>query len=59
MKKIQICKLLLFAGFLGSFTGSTAMAMCLDIIIREKSNGKRSLLSMMGGLSEIYGPPLR
>lgn len=32
------------------------MAMCLDLIIREKSNGKRGILSMMGELSKIYGP---
>jgi len=32
------------------------MAMCLDIIIREKSNGKRGILSMMGELSKTYGP---
>ena len=38
------------------YNKGAAMAMCLDIIIREKSNGKRSLLSVMGELSEIYGP---
>ena len=32
------------------------MAMCLDIIIREKSGGKRGILNLMGQLSEIYGP---
>ncbi|HMS34103.1 MAG TPA: peptidase M61 [Ignavibacteria bacterium] len=32
------------------------MAMCLDIIIREKSGGKRGILDLMGQLSEIYGP---
>jgi predicted metalloprotease with PDZ domain len=32
------------------------MAMCLDLIIREKSNGKRGILSMMGELSKVYGP---
>ena len=31
------------------------MAMCLDIIIREKSNGERSLLDVMGQLKKIYG----
>ena len=38
------------------YNKGAAMAMCLDIIIREKSTGKRSLLSVMGELSEIYGP---
>ena len=32
------------------------MALCLDIIIREKSGGKRGILNLMGQLSEIYGP---
>lgn len=32
------------------------MAMCLDIIIRENSNGERGLLDVMGQLSEMYGP---
>jgi len=32
------------------------MAMCLDIIIREKSGGKRGILDLMGQLAEIYGP---
>lgn len=32
------------------------MAMCLDVIIRDKSNGKRGILSVMGELSQIYGP---
>jgi predicted metalloprotease with PDZ domain len=32
------------------------MAMCMDIMIREKSNGKRGILSVMGELSNIYGP---
>jgi len=32
------------------------MAMCLDVIIRDKSNGKRGILSVMGELSKIYGP---
>lgn len=32
------------------------MAMCLDVIIREKSNGKRGILSVMGELAKIYGP---
>ncbi|MGB4771713.1 MAG: hypothetical protein WBP58_09645 [Chitinophagaceae bacterium] len=38
------------------YNKGAAMAMCLDIIIREKSNGKRGILSVMGELSEIYGP---
>lgn len=32
------------------------LAMCLDIIIREKSGGKRGILNLMGQLAEIYGP---
>lgn len=32
------------------------MAMCLDIIIREKSNGKKGVRDIMGELSKIYGP---
>ncbi|WP_437397396.1 amidohydrolase family protein [Flagellimonas lutimaris] len=31
------------------------MAMCLDILIREESHGKRSLLSLIKELSEKYG----
>lgn len=38
------------------YNKGTLMAMCLDLIIREKSSGKRSLLSVMGELSDIYGP---
>lgn len=32
------------------------MAMCLDIIIRDKSNGKKGIRDIMGELSKIYGP---
>ena len=32
------------------------IAMCLDIIIREKSNGEKGLLWLMGELSKKYGP---
>ena len=32
------------------------LAMCIDLIIREKSNGKKGILDMMGKLSKIYGP---
>jgi predicted metalloprotease with PDZ domain len=32
------------------------MAMCIDLVIREKSNGKKGILEMMGKLSKIYGP---
>lgn len=31
------------------------LAMCLDIILREKTNGKTGLLHMMGELSKKYG----
>ena len=32
------------------------MSMCIDIIIREKSGGKRGLLSVIGELARKYGP---
>jgi predicted metalloprotease with PDZ domain len=32
------------------------IAMCLDILIREESNGERGLLWLMGELSKTYGP---
>ena len=32
------------------------LAMCIDIIIREKSKGKRGILDLIGQLSDIYGP---
>jgi predicted metalloprotease with PDZ domain len=32
------------------------LAMCIDLIIREKSNGQRGILDMMAKLSNIYGP---
>lgn len=38
------------------YNKGTLVAMCLDIIIREQSNGKRGVLSVMGELSNIYGP---
>jgi predicted metalloprotease with PDZ domain len=38
------------------YNKGAAAAMCLDIMIREKSNGKRGILSVMGELSNIYGP---
>ncbi|WP_336518454.1 hypothetical protein [Pollutibacter soli] len=31
------------------------LAMCIDIIIREKSGGKKGILDVMGELSNIYG----
>ncbi len=31
------------------------IGMCVDIIIREKSNGKRGILDMMQKLSQLYG----
>jgi len=37
------------------YNKGTLAAMCLDIIIREKSNGKKGILSVMGELSNIYG----
>jgi len=32
------------------------LAMCIDLIIRENSDGKKGILDMMGKLSKIYGP---
>lgn len=32
------------------------IGMCLDILIRENSNGQRSLLSLMKELTDLYGP---
>lgn len=32
------------------------LAMCIDLIIREKSKGERGILDMMAKLSKIYGP---
>ncbi|WP_162558758.1 peptidase M61 [Robertkochia solimangrovi] len=32
------------------------MAMCIDIIIREKSEGNQGILDVMGELSRMYGP---
>ncbi len=32
------------------------LAMCLDIIIRSKTNGNSGILDLMGELSKIYGP---
>jgi predicted metalloprotease with PDZ domain len=32
------------------------LAMCIDLLIREKSNGKKGILDMMRKLSKIYGP---
>ncbi len=37
------------------YSKGSLVAMCLDIIIREKSNGKRGILSVMGELSNLYG----
>lgn len=37
------------------YNKGTLAAMCLDIMIREKSNGKRGILSVMGELSNLYG----
>jgi predicted metalloprotease with PDZ domain len=32
------------------------LAMCIDIIIREESDGKKGILDMMGQLAQMYGP---
>ena len=32
------------------------LAMCIDLIIRDESNGKKGILDMMGQLAQMYGP---
>jgi predicted metalloprotease with PDZ domain len=32
------------------------LAMCIDVIIRDKSDGKKGILDMMGQLAQMYGP---
>jgi predicted metalloprotease with PDZ domain len=41
--------------YLNVYQKGALIAMCLDIIIREKSNGQRGILDMMGKLSDAYG----
>jgi predicted metalloprotease with PDZ domain len=41
--------------YLNVYEKGTLIAMCMDIIIREKSNGKDGILSLMKKLSQKYG----
>ena len=42
--------------YLNVYEKGTLIGMCIDIIIREKSDGKRGILDLMQKLSVIYGP---
>lgn len=42
--------------YLNVYEKGALIGMCLDIIIREKSNGERGILDLMGKLSNEYGP---
>ena len=41
--------------YLNVYEKGALIGMCIDIIIREKSNGQRGILDMMQKLSQIYG----
>ncbi|WP_366184729.1 peptidase M61 [Flavobacterium ovatum] len=41
--------------YLNVYEKGTLIAMCIDIIIREKSNGERGILDLMQKLSKEYG----
>ncbi len=42
--------------FLNVYEKGTLIGMCIDIIIREQSNGQRGILDMMQQLATAYGP---
>jgi biotin carboxyl carrier protein len=42
--------------YLNVYEKGALIGMCLDIIIREKSNGERGILDLMKKLSKEYGP---
>jgi predicted metalloprotease with PDZ domain len=42
--------------YLNVYEKGALIGMCLDMIIREKSNGQRGILDLMQQLSSIYGP---
>ena len=44
------------AQYLNVYEKGALIGMCLDIIIREKSNGERGILDLMQKLSNEYGP---
>jgi predicted metalloprotease with PDZ domain len=41
--------------YLNVYEKGALIGMCIDIIIREKSNGQRGILSLMKDLSNLYG----
>ncbi|HEU4496508.1 MAG TPA: peptidase M61 [Flavobacterium sp.] len=43
------------AQYLNVYQKGALIAMCIDIIIREKSNGERGILDLMQRLSAVYG----
>ena len=43
------------AQYLNVYEKGTLISMCIDIIIREKSNGQRGILDLMKKLSQEYG----
>ena len=38
------------------YENGALLAMCIDVIIRDKSDGKKGILDMMGQLAQMYGP---
>lgn len=42
--------------YLNVYQKGALMAMCIDLIIRDKSNGDKGIIDMMGELSTMYGP---
>jgi len=42
--------------YLNVYEKGALIGMCMDIIIREKSNGEKGILNLMQKLSEEYGP---
>ncbi|WMI69147.1 peptidase M61 [Mangrovimonas sp. YM274] len=42
--------------YINVYQKGALLGMCLDIIIREQSNGELSLMDVMGELAEMYGP---
>lgn len=44
------------AQYLNVYEKGALIGMCIDIIIREKSNGQRGILDMMQKLTNVYGP---
>lgn len=42
--------------YLNVYKKGALLGMCMDIILRKKSNGEKGILDLMGQLREIYGP---